>query len=224
MLCPSIVYLIGFPENEGRALINSLLDCEIIVVGNLTDFWLLWDEKPGDVVVIVVGEEDSVKIVKSFRPAITIPLLLILPTLDNHRHCQLLQAGASVVLYRQNGLALVARQIEALLQIQFSSLPTAATKKNDIELDMKNRFVRIKGQEVTRLSRLETRLLAHLMQFPGKVFTAEELLEIVYGLMGANDTRLIHKLVFRLRQKIESDRANPQYLSTIPNLGYSLSL
>ena len=52
--------------------------------------------------------------------------------------------------------------------------------------------------------------------------SAERLLGHVWGYRGAGDRQLLKQLVHRLRQKIETDAAEPRYLVTVSGVGYAL--
>lgn len=69
---------------------------------------------------------------------------------------------------------------------------------------------------------LEYDLLVALASKPGRVFTREELLEQVWGLRHAADTRLVNVHVQRLRAKVEVDPDNPQVVLTVRGVGYRI--
>ena len=73
--------------------------------------------------------------------------------------------------------------------------------KNGVELPLKNR---------------EYELLLFLMRHPGQVFSREDLYEMIWGLesMGDNITVAVH--IGRIREKLEDDPAEPQFILTKP--------
>ena len=75
-----------------------------------------------------------------------------------------------------------------------------------------------------RLTKLETRLLQILIANAGHVVGTERLLTHVWGHRGSGDRQLLKQLVHRLRQKIETDPAEPQMLKTEPGAGYRLDV
>ncbi|MCL7458297.1 response regulator transcription factor [Micromonospora echinofusca] len=80
------------------------------------------------------------------------------------------------------------------------------------------RTVHLAGRELA-LTLREFDLLVHLMRHPARVFTRAELLERVWGWsFGDHSTVTVH--VRRLREKIETDPANPQRLVTVWGIGY----
>jgi two-component system, OmpR family, alkaline phosphatase synthesis response regulator PhoP len=59
-----------------------------------------------------------------------------------------------------------------------------------------------------------------LLLNPGRAFTREFLLEHLWGYEYFGDTRTVDVHVRRLRQKIETDPAEPIYLETVRGVGY----
>ncbi|MDH3898836.1 MAG: helix-turn-helix domain-containing protein, partial [Deltaproteobacteria bacterium] len=59
-----------------------------------------------------------------------------------------------------------------------------------------------------------------LMASPGRVFTRDELLDHLYPSGEAVIDRVIDVHIGKLRQKIEEDSSNPQYIQTVRGIGY----
>jgi DNA-binding response OmpR family regulator len=75
--------------------------------------------------------------------------------------------------------------------------------------------------EPVSLTPLEYKLLEYLMINHGQVLTFEMIIDDVWG-PGAADRDMLRQLVHRLRIKIEPDPTQPQYIQTVPGLGYGL--
>ena len=91
-----------------------------------------------------------------------------------------------------------------------------------LTVDTEKALVR-KGQEELFLSALEYRLLLIFLNHRGKVLTRTALLEEIWDVSGefVNDNTLT-VYIKRLREKIETDPANPQLLLTVRGIGYKL--
>ncbi len=61
------------------------------------------------------------------------------------------------------------------------------------------------------------------MSRPGVVFTRDQLLDAVWGHGRAVTTRTVDVYILRLRQKIETDPANPRFIHSARGFGYSFS-
>ena len=70
------------------------------------------------------------------------------------------------------------------------------------------------------LTPTERRLLLALSEAPERVFSREQLLELVWDQDYLGDSRLVDACVQRLRAKIEDDTSQPRYLQTVRGFGY----
>lgn len=91
----------------------------------------------------------------------------------------------------------------------------------DIKMDLRQHLVKVRGGEV-ELTPKEYDFLKLLLLNPGRAFTREFLLEHLWGYEYFGDTRTVDVHVRRLRQKIENDAAEPNYLETVRGVGYRL--
>jgi two-component system, OmpR family, alkaline phosphatase synthesis response regulator PhoP len=70
------------------------------------------------------------------------------------------------------------------------------------------------------LSERESRLLQHLIESRGEVVSRDELLQEVWGYTSAPMTRTVDVHIAWLRQKVENDPTNPQFILTVHGQGY----
>lgn len=116
------------------------------------------------------------------------------------------------------------RELIARIKIQFRSqaIPQRTLKANGLELDRSSCRVRLHG-ELLSLTATEFRLLEFLMSRPGVVFSREQLLDAVWGHDRAVTDRTVDVYILRLRQKVESDPANPTFIRSVRGFGYSFN-
>ena len=91
-----------------------------------------------------------------------------------------------------------------------------------IRLDPSERSAWKDGQQVD-LTAKEFDLMELLMRNPGRVFSRENLLNVVWGYEYIGDYRTVDVHIRRLREKLELDPANPEYIRTKWGVGYYLS-
>jgi DNA-binding response OmpR family regulator len=91
-----------------------------------------------------------------------------------------------------------------------------------IELDPAAHAVRVSGEPIS-LKPKEFDLLRYLLEHPNVTLSREALLRHVWKYEHAVDTRTVDVHVRGLRQKIEADPANPEYLITVRGYGYRLT-
>ena len=117
-------------------------------------------------------------------------------------------------------------RIRALLRRAGSSRGvTAATDKltaGHIRLDPTERTA-WKGEERVELTAKEFDLMELFLRNPGRVYSRENLLNVVWGYEYIGDYRTVDVHVRRLREKLELDPANPEYIRTKWGVGYYLS-
>jgi DNA-binding response OmpR family regulator len=80
----------------------------------------------------------------------------------------------------------------------------------------------VRNGEVIPVSRIEFYVLAELIGAQGRVLSRDHLLRKVWGYGNAGDGRVVDNLIYRLRNKIEEDPANPEYLLTVRGFGYRM--
>ena len=90
-------------------------------------------------------------------------------------------------------------------------------------IDISRRQVWRDDEEVV-LTVTEFNVLALLTSRPGQVFSRSELLRDVWGYDVDIETRTVDAHVYRLRKKIEVDSEKPQYVHSVPGIGYRFSV
>ena len=91
-----------------------------------------------------------------------------------------------------------------------------------IRLDPAERSAWKDGAQV-ELTAKEFDLMELLMRNPGRVYSRENLLNVVWGYEYVGDYRTVDVHIRRLREKLELDPANPEYIRTKWGVGYYLS-
>lgn len=89
----------------------------------------------------------------------------------------------------------------------------------DLRVDLIKRTVEVRGR-TPELTAKEFDLFVMLMSNVGKVFSRDELLENVWGYGYPGDIRTVDVHIRRIREKIEQDDANPEYIMTKWGVGY----
>ena len=114
------------------------------------------------------------------------------------------------------------RELIARIKLQFrgQAAPVRLLEAGGLELDRGSCQVRLHGAPVS-LTATEFRLLEFLMSRPAVVFSREQLLDAVWGQDRAVTDRAVDVYVLRLRQKVESDPANPILIHSVRGFGYT---
>lgn len=173
----------------------------------------------GEVSVLVVdvdGPGTAVNRLRELRTLTSAPLIILCPATSEETLLELYQRGATLVVTKPYDLRLLAAQALALSRVAVAAPAVPAPHPL---LDPETQAITLPNG-VFRLSTLEYRLLATLLNRPGRVFSPEALVEAVWGYSGQGDRHLVKGLVNRVRRKIEPSPQEPIYLLTEAGVGY----
>jgi two-component system KDP operon response regulator KdpE len=92
-----------------------------------------------------------------------------------------------------------------------------------IEIDFFTGRFRL-GAKIGHLTPKEGALLRCLISRDGRVVPHKELLAVAWGARSFNRSNYLHVFMTNLRKKIESDPSQPQYIETVPCVGYRFSV
>ncbi|MBA3422640.1 MAG: response regulator transcription factor [Thermoleophilaceae bacterium] len=89
----------------------------------------------------------------------------------------------------------------------------------DLEIDLGKRAVAVRGEPV-RLTYVEFEILVTLARSPGRVFSRTALLEGLWGDAAYRDPRTVDVHIRHLREKLEREPREPEYIFTVRGVGY----
>lgn len=182
-----------------------------------------WRAEAPDVIILDLNlpKLDGFAVCRRIRAEDDTPIVMLTVRNEDDDVVQGLTLGADDYVVKPFSPRQVVARVEAVLRR--SSTPPSTPDPivaGDLVLEM-SRLELCRGEKVlTTLTRLEARLLEILMSNCGQVLTTERLIEYVWGVSGG-DRSMLKQLVYRLRHKVERDPTQPQYLETVPGVGYS---
>ncbi len=208
-------------------------------------------EKEGFSTVFAYDGEEAIDIALSVKPDLIL-LDLMLPKIDGFNVCKELRkslvcpiimlTAKEEVVDKIIGLELGAddymtkpfsvREVIARVKanLRRHTLPENEDEKNgkakikikDMIIDPE-RYIAIIGNKTIDLTIKEFELLKVLSSAPNQVFTREQILRSVWGYDFYGDARTVDVTIRRLREKIEKNSADPQYVQTKRGMGYYVS-
>ena len=171
---------------------------------------------------IMLPDIDGFEVLRRLRDVSDIPVVLVSARSEDIDKIRGLGLGADdYILKPFSPSELVARAKAHLAR--FERLTSKAQKARfvvrGLEIDRDDRRVFLHGAECS-LTPKEFDILLFLMDNPNRVYSKEDLFERVWGLdaLGDGDTVVVH--IRRLREKIEPEPQNPQYVETVWGAGY----
>lgn len=183
-----------------------------------------WSAEIPDLVVIDIdaSRTDPLELCKKFREVCVAPILLFFPV---HHETQILEAyalGVDDVVVKPISPAIFLAKIRAWVRRSWTVHVDDLNliKVREYRLDPARRSVINPDGVEIKLTNLEFRLLHSLMSQPAHVFSAEDIIQSIWGGYDHGDQVLLKNVVYRLRKKIEADPGNPVLLQTWQG-GYS---
>jgi two-component system phosphate regulon response regulator PhoB len=148
------------------------------------------------------------------------PIILLPARGEERDRIRGLDTGADDYLTKPFSMTELLARLRAVLRRIRPSLAEDVVSVGDIEMDRAAHRVRRAGIEV-HLGPTEYRLLDHLIQHPGRVFSREQLLDAVWGSDVYVEARTVDVHVGRLRKALNIEGA-PDPIRTVRSAGYSL--
>jgi DNA-binding response OmpR family regulator len=212
---------------------------------NIREVVGLYLRRDGHSVVSATDGEEALEVFRESEPDLVV-LDLMLPKMSGLEVCRRMRADRRVPMImltargeeeeRIVGLSLgaddyvvkpfsprelAARVAAVLRRVEESSgdVDQKVLSFDGLRIDPNKRETLVRGEPVNLTAR-EFDLLHHLASSPGRVYTRDQLMELVWGYTFSADTSTVTVHVRRLREKVEPDPARPRYLQTVWGVGY----
>ena len=170
---------------------------------------------------------DGFEVCKQIRADSTIPILMVTAKDTDVDKIIGLEIGADDYIPKPfNPRELVAR-VKAILRRTYRQdyqphSQTVILEYKDLSIDTQRRRVTIENR-LLELTVKEFDLLLFLMQNPGHVYSRDHLLDSVWGQDSFVGARTVDVHIRRLREQIETDASQPQYIKTVWGVGYKFT-
>lgn len=149
-----------------------------------------------------------------------VPIVMLTARSEEADRIRGLDTGADDYLTKPFSMTELLARIRAVMRRIRPSMAEDVVTVGDIEMDRATHRVRRSGREV-HLGPTEYKLLEHLMQYPGRVFSREQLLDAVWGSDVYVEARTVDVHVGRLRKALMGV-GNADPLRTVRSAGYAL--
>ena len=220
------VVLIVEDEKLIRRFVRSALedeDCRVVEAATSAQGLLEAAASKPDLVILDLGLPDGngIDFIGDLRGWSDVPILVLSARSQESDKIAALDVGADDYLTKPFGVGELRARARALLRRQ-SRGGEAASPLVDfgaVRVDLSRRIVTRSGEAV-HLTPIEYRLLCVLLANSGKVMTQRHLLRDVWGAGSVDSAHYLRVYVGHLRQKLEDDPTQPQYLLTETGVGY----
>jgi len=150
----------------------------------------------------------------------TVPIIMLTAKDDDSDKIMGFESGADDYLTKPFNMVELKARIRALLRrAGATSRQSRVQNDGEIYINYNSRNAVVNGQEI-ELTTKEFELLDQLMKTPGRVYSRDAILNLIWGYDYLGDLRTVDVHIRRLREKIEPDPANPIYVMTKWGIGY----
>ncbi|MCP3773445.1 response regulator transcription factor [Paenibacillus sp. MZ04-78.2] len=217
---PSISMLIEFNLKLVGFEVHCVYDGEAV-------FQAIQHFRPDLIVLdLMLPKMDGIQVCRKLRGQNNlVPIIMLTAMQDLSDKIAGLDNGADDYMTKPFSPQELISRIQAILR-RIQTLPSASPNTpvsiGQIVIQPDQREVKIKGKPI-ELTPKEFDLLLFLCKHRGKVLSRQQLLHGVWDYHFLGDTRIVDVHISHLRDKIETNARNPEYIVTIRNVGYKLA-
>jgi DNA-binding response OmpR family regulator len=190
--------------------------------------WARFEKEAPELVILDANMPglDGMEVCKRIREVSKAPVIMLTARTDEADIVQALGLGADDYITKPFSPRQLVARVKAVLRRAQSFTPGSSgggeeLSAGELTLDLRTRTLRRGGEEI-RLTPLEYKIIHYLMVNRGRVLTNTAIVEHVWGFPGDGNEDLVKVHVHRVRQKLERDPQNPEYVKTVPGVGYML--
>lgn len=172
---------------------------------------------------IMLPKMDGLSVCRAIRGFSNVPIIMLSARSEDVDKILGLEYGADDYITKPFNIRELTSRIKAILRrvtpISSSKTTNDIYVSGDITIDYNFRHIIINGKTIELTSK-EFDLVELFVKNPGKVYTRENLLDIAWGFDYPGDVRTVDVHIRRLREKIENNSAEPDYIKTKWGVGY----
>lgn len=172
---------------------------------------------------VMLPKMDGFEVCQAIREFSDMPIVMLTAKGDDMDKILGLEYGADDYITKPFNILEVKARIKAIMRRTSAGESKAdagrIVESGELKLDCDSRRLFVSGREIN-LTAKEFDLLELLVLNPGKVYSRENLLNLVWGYEYPGDVRTVDVHVRRLREKIEPNPSEPKYVHTKWGVGY----
>ena len=171
---------------------------------------------------VMLPKLDGLEVCKRLRASSAVPIIMLTARDDELDKVLGLELGADDYITKPFSIREFRSRVRALLRRAASPRPGSdeeLIRNKGLTIDLARREVSTNGRDV-QLTYVEFELLRTLASHAGRVYTREQLLQALWGGSDYREPRTIDVHVRHLREKLERDPADPEFIVTVRGVGY----
>jgi len=181
-------------------------------------------QRKPDAVMLDLGlpDLDGLTVLKRLREWSRVPVLILTVRDADDEKVAALDSGADDYVTKPFSTAELLARLRVALRHAQPTPENAVFRSGDLEVDLSNRRITVRGKEV-KLTPTEYSFLRLLVRNAGRVVTQRQILTEVWGPNAVEQTHYLRVYAAHLREKLEADPARPELILTEPGVGYRLT-
>jgi len=212
----SIQTLLSYPLRKDGYHVTSALDG--------SEALRRFEEGRFDLVILdlMLPQMGGVEVCRQLRSRSQVPIIMLTAKGSETDKVAGLEVGADDYITKPFSMREFRSRVKAALRRSRMGGETSedgTIECGELTIDFDRRTVSLAGEEV-RVTYVEFEILGALARSPGRVLTRETLLEHVWGDSEYRDPRTVDVHIRHLREKLERDPKEPEYLFTVRGVGY----
>ena len=212
----SIQTLLSYPLRKDGYHVTSVLD------GG--EALRRFEEGRFDLVILdlMLPRVDGVEVCRQLRSRSQVPIIMLTAKGSETDKVAGLEVGADDYITKPFSMREFRSRVKAALRrSRMGSEPQEeeTIERDELTIDFGRRMVTLREDEI-RVTYVEFEILGALARSPGRVLTRETLLEHVWGDSEYRDPRTVDVHIRHLREKLERDPKEPEFLFTVRGVGY----
>jgi DNA-binding response OmpR family regulator len=171
---------------------------------------------------LMLPKLDGVEVCRQLRRRSQVPIIMLTAKGSETDKVAGLEVGADDYITKPFSMREFRSRVKAALRRSrmVGELPEEGTiEHDDLRIDFGRRMVTLDGEEV-KVTYVEFEILSALARSPGRVLSRQTLLECVWGDSEYRDPRTVDVHIRHLREKLEKNPKEPEYLFTVRGVGY----
>ncbi len=218
---PKIIkFLSGFLQREGFQVFTATNGREVLTEVH-------WINPDLIILDVMMPKLDGFEVCRRVREESKVPIIFLTSKNEPLDKIMGLTLGSDDYLTKPFNSAELLLRIKAVLRRTIEIVNTDIDKDvirvQDLIIDRRSMTIEVYGKEI-ELTNKEFNLLWILASKPNQVFTRDRLIYHIWTTEYSEDTGIVTTLVKRLREKMEPDPANPQFIKTVRGIGYKFGL
>jgi two-component system, OmpR family, response regulator len=183
-----------------------------------------FEEARFDLVILdlMLPKLDGVEVCRQLRARSQVPIIMLTAKGSETDKVAGLEVGADDYITKPFSMREFRSRVKAALRrsrMVGEPQEIEAIDHGDLKIDFDRRMVTLHDEEV-RVTYVEFEILGALARSPGRVLSRETLLEHVWGDSDYRDPRTVDVHIRHLREKLETDPKDPEFLFTVRGVGY----